>query len=68
MVSGSFIPIQMKQAKNRNAHICTPQHGKSMDLVSTSAQEVCEIVYVNGVTFRIKSNMSLEMLKALSPY
>lgn len=59
--SGSFIPIQMNQGRNGKMQICSPHPDKSM----ASAQDVCEIVYVNGVILRIKSDMSLEMLKAL---
>lgn len=59
--SGSFIPIQMNQGRNGKIQFCSPQPAKSM----ASAQDVCEIVYGNGVILRIKSDMSLEMLKAL---
>lgn len=63
--SGSFIPIQMNQGRNGKIQICSPQPGKSMGPASASAQDICEIVYSNGVILRIKSEMSLEMLKAL---
>lgn len=62
--SGSFIPIEMNQ-RNGKIQMCSGQDGKPLDSSPTSAQEVCEIVYGNGVILRIKSNMSLEMLKAL---
>lgn len=64
-ISGKFVPIQMNQSGNGKIQIAPPQSATIPDKVSVTSEEFCEIVYCNGVTLRLKSNISIEMLKTL---
>lgn len=62
--SGKFIPIQMGQTiGNKRAMFKVQRH--AADGLGADAKELCEIVYHNGVVLRLKTDISLEMLKAL---
>lgn len=64
-VSGKFVPIQMNQVGNDKIQITGTQPNIIPDKKPVSSDDFCEIVYRNGVTLRLKSNISIEMLKTL---
>ena len=64
-ITSKFVPIQMNQVGNGKLQITGTQPNIISDKKPVSSDEFCEIVYGNGVTLRLKSNISIEMLKTL---
>ena len=64
-VLGKFVPIHMNQVGNDKIQITGSQPNIIPNKKSVVSDEFCEIVYRNGVILRLKSNISIEMLKTL---
>lgn len=58
--ANSFVPIKMKQRSGK-LEISMGENNHTGD----SGSSVCELVYPNGVSLRINSGMTLEMLRSL---
>ncbi|WP_444336230.1 hypothetical protein [Phocaeicola plebeius] len=54
-----FVPVNMNNLNSKLNISTTPTE------VESKSSSECEIVYANGVTLRINSVISLEMLKSL---
>ena len=62
--ANSFVPIKMKQ-RSGNLEISMSENNHNSTITGDSGSSVCELVYPNGVSLRINSGMTLEMLRSL---
>ena len=60
---GKFVPVQASpQISQSSSHKAIPSDVKVSDAPDN---ECCEIVYANGVTLKLRGNISLDMLRTL---
>lgn len=58
--SSGFMPVNLSSRQNGRIDVRCAQAKQS-----SSADSLCELVYPNGVTLRITSDMTLEQLRAM---
>ena len=62
---GTFMPVSITRTSKGGVAISSRQLALAPEMVGQSSSNSCEIVYPNGVTLRLKPDMSLDTLRIL---